>query len=93
MKGYVVFVIMMVLLAGIFHFLFIGFDYVFHNSDSGAFVLLSDAVNDSLNAETRNDTQNTSDMLRAAFGISRVICIGLIPISFIIYAIQKPRGE
>lgn len=90
---FVVLVIIMVLMAGVFHLLFIGYDYAFHNPDSGFVPLLSEAANKTMNAEYRSAAQNRSDMLKDAFGISRVICIGLIPVAFVIRATQKPRGE
>ena len=92
MKGFVVVIILMVVMAGIFHMLFIGFDYAFHNPDSGVFVKLGEAANKTMNQAARDKAENTSNMLRNAFGLARVICVGLIPVAAIIYATQKPRG-
>lgn len=89
-KGFMIFVIVMVLMAGIFHMLFIGFDYVFHNDDSGAFTILDSSVNDTITNETfRSSTENNTNMFRELFGYGRIICIAIIPVAFIINATRK----
>lgn len=94
MKNFAILVVVMVLMAGIFHLLFIGFDYAFHDEDEGAFTKLAEAANKSMNWEYRNRSENTSNFLKDAFGLCRVICIGLIPVAFVIRATQKPgEGE
>jgi hypothetical protein len=88
-KGFMIFAVIMVLMAGIFHLMFIMFDYSFHNSESGAMWKLSDVVNESLEGDFASSTHNTSEMLRQSFGYGRVICIGIIPVAFAVNAFKR----
>jgi len=93
MSKYVIFVVIMVLMTGIFHMLFIGYDYIFHHPDEGIVSILSDEANESMRPYYRSRWENTSNFLRDAFGMSRVICIGLAIAVPVIGAVKKPRGE
>lgn len=77
------------------HVSFIMFDYAFHNPDSGAFIKLRNVANNTIdNTSWRDNTNDQGNMLRDAFGIGRVICIGLCVLCFIIAVLDKPsRGE
>jgi len=81
----------MILMAGIFHVLFIMFDYAFHDPDEGAFMKLRDVANETISNETwKERTLDTSNNLRQFFGIARVICIILCPVMFLIAVVRKP---
>lgn len=88
---FVILAVVMVLMAGVLHMVFIGFDYAFFNPDSGGLLQLSDKLNDSLNVETRNRAWNQSQMFRQGFGIGRVICLALVPVLVGIEVFSKPR--
>lgn len=90
---FIVFAVIMVVMAGIFHMLFIGFDYAFYNDDSGAFVLLKEASEGNMNEAARNSADNLTGMFRTAFGICRVICIALVPFAFVINTTSKTQEE
>jgi len=90
---FVIIAIIMVLIAGILHMVFIGFDYGFHNPDSGMLPQLREKLNDSMLPEYRNKAYNNSQMMREAFGIGRVICIGLAIAIAPLELFKKPRLE
>jgi len=94
MKMFVAMAIILVVLAGIFHMLFIMFDYGFFNPDSGAFNLLRENLNNSLNDTLiKPQMQAHFNMYREAFGIGRIICIGFIPVAFIVQVIAGRKGD
>jgi hypothetical protein len=88
---FLVLIIILVLLAGVFHMLFIMFNNVYYNNQNGIFKLLPDALNSSMDQEHINTTSNQTQMLRDAFGIGRVVCIGLVPIAVAIMALDRPK--
>lgn len=75
--------IILVLLAGTFHVLFIVYDYAYNNPDSGGFILAQEALNDSLNPYYRNWVNNRTIMMRQFFGIGRVILLALCIVMFV----------
>ena len=83
-RTFLVFGVMMVMFAGIFHIMFIMYDYGFNNPDSGAFTQLRERLNESMNGSWQTDAYNKSVQLQQFFGIGRVICIGLAPVMFVI---------
>lgn len=91
MRIYVVAIIMMVLFTGIFHMLFIMFDYGFHNPDSGAMTQLGEKFNETLSPSMASSRYNNTKMLRQSFGISRFICIGSIPVICVVAILRRQR--
>ena len=90
---FVIVAIIMVLMAGFFHVMFIMFDNVWYDDDGGVFQVLPEKFNNSMDSETRNSSWNTTVMLRDAFGWGRVICIILVSVCFVLEAVDKPRIE
>lgn len=90
-KAFLVLAVLMVIFAGIFHIMFIMFDYAFHNDDSGAFSQLSDRLNETMNPTWQNLSYNNSKRLTQFFGLGRIICIGLAPAMFIIAVVSNKR--
>ena len=88
---FVVLAIMLALLAGFFHVMFIMFDNAWYSESSGAIPKIADVFNDTLSSDNRNSTWNQTVMFRDAFGIGRVICIVLVPVCIGMEAIDKPR--
>ena len=86
---YAVLAIVMVFMAGIFHVMFIMFDYGFNDPDVGAFRKLPEIMNDSLSPTYQNWTYNQSMLARQFFGVGRFICIALCPILFVIEAVTR----
>ncbi|MBE3095348.1 MAG: hypothetical protein IMZ52_09990 [Actinobacteria bacterium] len=84
-------IIMMVILAAVFHMLFIMFDNIYYNDQNGIFKLLPDAMNESMDASHRATVNNQSKMFRDAFGIGRVACLALIPAVVAIQLLDKPK--
>ena len=77
---FAVIAVVMVVMAGVFHMMFIMFDYGFFNPDTGGFVQLSDKLNESMLPEYRNQAYNQSQLFKWFFGMGRVICIVLCPV-------------
>jgi len=97
MRGYIVACITLVCLAGIFHMLFIMFDYAYYNPDSGAFIMLPEVMNETMTPEYQNITYNQTIMYREAFGMGRFAVMGLCVVTFFIgifdtYAIRRNGG-
>lgn len=90
---FVILAIILVLLAGFFHIMFIMYDNFYYNDDTGLFNVLPEKLNSSLNEDTRNDSWNRTQMLRSAFGLGRVICIVMVPVCIVLQAIDRPRIE
>jgi hypothetical protein len=83
--------ILMVLLAGVFHVLFIVFDNVYYNDDNGVFHLLPESLNGSLSHSGQMHAYNQTKMFREAFGWGRVICLILVPGLIVIEALDRPK--
>lgn len=66
-----------VLIALVFHGLFIMYDYAYYNPDSGGLLKVAEVFNETLNDEYRNLTWNQTMMFRQAFGMGRFIVMGL----------------
>ena len=97
MRGYIVACVTLVCLAGIFHMLFIMFDYAYYNPDSGVFIKLPKVMNNTMTPEYQNITHNQSVMFRQAFGMGRFAVIGLCLVTFLIgifntYVVRKEGG-
>lgn len=93
MKMFVVMAIILVVLAGIFHMIFIAFDYAFFEPDVGVINQLREGLNSSLNETLiKPQMQAHYAMYRQAFGIGRVICLVLIPVAFVIQMLSKRSG-
>jgi len=88
---FVILAFALVLLAGFFHVMFIMFDNVWYNEETGVIPTLAEKLNNSLSDETRNNSWNTTGVLRDAFGLGRVICIVLVPVCIAIEAVDKPK--
>lgn len=94
-KLFMVLAVLFALIGFTLHISFIMYDYAFHNPSSGAFVKLRDIANETIVNETwRDNTNAQADMLRQAFGIGRVVCMGLCILLFVIAVLDKPSvGE
>jgi hypothetical protein len=90
---FVIFAFLLVLLAGFFHIMFIMYDSVWYDADTGIIPRLADKLNNSLTGDTKNNSWNTTKMLRDAFGMGRVICIILVPACLVLEAFDKPRVQ
>jgi hypothetical protein len=77
MNKFAIAAVMCVLFAGMFHMIFIMYDYAFWHDEDGAFYKLSDRLNESLDATRQQDAFEQGQMFRQGFGICRVICIGM----------------
>ena len=92
---YVVLAILLVCLAGVFHILFIMFDYGFNNPVSGAFTKLQENFNETVENDPNwtgwyDDHQN---FYLQFFGIGRFCLIGLALVFFAVEAISRSRIE
>ena len=98
MKIFAVLSVTCLLLFFVFHVIFIVFDYAYYNPDSGAFIQLTETMNETLNPEYRNITYNQSVMFRQAFGIGRFVILGLCLTFFVIGVVDgittyKRKGD
>lgn len=84
MRLFAVLTVICLLLFFVFHAIFIVFDYAYYNPDSGAFIKLTETMNETLNPVYRNITYNQSVMFRQAFGIGRFAVLGLCLVFFVI---------
>lgn len=90
---FVVIAVVMVVMAGFLHMMFIMYDYALHNPDSGMLTKLRESMNETLNTEARNRAINQTQMYREGFGWGRVICIGLALVIGPIELFKRPRSE
>ena len=86
-------IFMLIMCAGLFHILFVMFDYGFNNPDSGAFTALEEQMNETLTGEYRNAAYERNVMMREFFGVGRVIIV-LICVIIIAYLLfdRNPEG-
>ena len=85
--------IVIVLIAGMLHIMFIMFDYAYNDPDDGAFVKLRDSLNGSMNWEMRNKSYNNSRMVVQMFGIGRVAVLAVACVCFAIEVFGRIRIE
>lgn len=85
--------IMLVLITGLLHIMFIMFDYGFNDSDRGAFVKLSEKMNNTLDSDTQQSTYEKATELQEFFGIGRFITLGLGLVMFAVEVLNKPKLE
>lgn len=90
---FVIAAVVMIVMAGIFHMMFIMFDYGFHDPDAGFVPKLSERINETVDSNTQSRMNNQSIMIREAFGYCRVICIGLCIVFFIAEAVTGRRSR
>ena len=90
---FIVLAVVLVLMAGMLHMMFMMYDYAFFDDAEGGLTKLQETLNNSLNSEYRNSTYNTSVMLKNGFGWGRIICIGLVPLCFAIEAFNRSKIE
>ena len=91
MNKFAVAAVVCVLFAGMFHMIFIMFDYAFWDDEDGAFYKLSDKLNDSMDDTHRQTAFEQGQMFKQGFGICRVICIGMC-IVFLVGAALRKEG-
>jgi len=84
MRLFAVLAVMMICFAGIFHMMFIMFDYVYYHPDNGVFTLLPERMNETMSANYSNAAWNNTVMLRQAFGVGRFAVLGLAVVFFIV---------
>jgi len=78
--------------AGLFHILFVMFDYSFNNPDTGAFTRLGEIANESLTGDHRTQYNDNSVMLGQFFGLGRIILIGVCLIFLAVGALDSKDG-
>lgn len=81
---YAILAIVMVMLAGIFHILFIMFDYGYNNPDTGAFTRLESMMNETLTGDYQQSAFDNNNMMRQFFGIGRFIILAICAIAFVV---------
>lgn len=81
--------LLMIGIAGILFFLFIGFNYAF-NSSGGFVETIWDSANESLEGRFENQFDNMVPILQQGFGIGCVICFLLAIVIFLVEAFHNP---
>lgn len=86
--------IALLLLFFIFHGLFVMFDYAYNNPDSGAFTLLREQFNETMNAEQRDIAYDRSQLYMDFFSLGRVAFLATCIGCFVIAALDREtHGE
>jgi len=85
--------IICVLMAGLFHMIFIMYDYAFWDDEDGAFFKLSDKLNESMDVAHQQAAYDQGVMFRQGFGICRVLCIGMCIVFFVAAALNRQQGQ
>jgi len=88
---FVILAIILVLLAGFFHIMFIMYDYIWYDNEDGALNILSGKLNESMSQDNQNLSWNRTSILREGFSWGRVICIVMVPVCIGLEAIDKPH--
>ena len=83
--------LIMIMMAGVCFFLYIGFNQAFHG-DGGIKETLWDSANDTLSGKNLNRWNDLMPQLTQGFGISFVICFLLAIVFFVVDAFHKPPG-
>ena len=89
MNKFAVAAITCALMFGLFHVIFIMWDYALWHDEDGALYRLSDKLNDSLDATHQQDAFEQGQMFKQGFGICRVILLGMTILFFIGYALNR----
>jgi len=81
--------LIMICVAGICLFLYIGFNYAFHG-DGGLKETLWDAANRTLDGSQKSDFDQLMPQLTQGFGIACVLCFFMAIVLFLVEAFHKP---
>lgn len=81
--------LIMIAVAGVCFFLFIGFNSAFHGS-GGLKESLWDAANDTLSGSRKAQFDNLMPNLSQGFGIASVMCFFIAIVFFVVEAFHKP---
>jgi len=90
----IIIIFMLIMCAGLFHILFVMFDYGFNNPESGAFAALEEQMNETLTGDYKDNAYERTVMLREFFGIGRVVIVAVcvIIIAFILFDRNPNEG-
>ena len=94
-RKFAVLIVAMVLMTGIFHMIFIMYDWGFHNPDSGVFTILDEHANDTITNETfKNSYDNNTNMFQDFFGYGRFFLLAVTVIVCVVGITRKssPMG-
>lgn len=83
--------LLMIGMAGIMFFLFIGFNYAF-NSPGGLVETVWESANDTLDGPIEAQFDNNVAILRQGFGVGAVVCFFLAIVFFAVEALHRPPG-
>ena len=81
--------LLMIGIAGILFFLYIGFNYAF-NSEGGFVESIWDSANDSLTGARKTRFDNMVVVLKDGFGIGCILCFLLSIVFFVVEAFHRP---
>ena len=90
---FVVAAVFCVIMAALFHMIFIMVDYGFNNPTGGGFVKAQEILDDMLRPEWKNWMHNNSAFSRSFFGMGRFILIAMCVVCFCVEALAKPKVE
>ena len=82
----------MAIMAGVFHMMFIMYDYAFFNHEDGAFIQIGEKLNDTLRPEYRNQIYNQTQLEIWFFGVGRVACIAFCGIFFVVEVVTRRQA-
>lgn len=90
---FVVLGVMLVMVAGLFHMMFIMYDYLYYDADHGAINMIADIFNDTLLPAYQSRAWNATVLQYEAFGMARFLFIGVAIACFAIEIWKRPQME
>jgi len=83
--------LLMIGMAGILFFLFIGFNYAF-NSPGGFVETIWDSANETMDGPIETRFDQSVNVMKQGFGVGCVLCFLLAIVFFVVDAFHKPPG-
>jgi len=84
--------LIMIMIAGVLLFMFIGFNNAFH-SDGGLKENIWEAANNSLTGARKNSFDTLMPKITQGFGVASVLCFLLSIVFFVVEAFSRPPNQ
>lgn len=91
MGRFAIIAIVMIVLAGFFHVMFVIMDYGYNNPETGAFRRVQNALNDTLSDSYASWVNNGTMKMRQFFGIGRVVVVGVCILACSLEILERRR--
>jgi len=87
-----IFTVMSIMLTGLFFFMYVVFNYGFHNPDTGAFTKIDDKIDMAMGSEQADWTRDILDFWHNIWGAVFVVVIIMNIVCGFIDVIRQPRN-